>query len=206
MIQCFVARYDEKMQINHLLPTAAPFELHYMLVMDPADLEFWRSIGLTLAKEPETFGRCDMEIDMTEDHISRFQTFDRHLCQAYGSVCGIEANPLPEIRRVRPSLDTHVLYVDNDEQEAQDALLNARDEEFSCVVGRQSWITYWAASMGLPVIEILDRTRNRYWLSKWASNTYRMIETDSLDMLDQALVDLAEITALIQQRQMETVK
>jgi hypothetical protein len=201
IIQSFIAQYDDKMQTNHLLPGAGKFELHYHLDIPDKDWIFWQAVELELKQQPEEIGRLDMEIDMREDAAMAFYAFDRHLTQIYGSMCGIAANPVPKVRMVRSALDRNVLEIDCDEDRAQQHLMYAVDDEISCVVGRRSWLTYWATAMNLPVIEIITSRDHRNWLSKWCSPIYRIIETDHMDLLDRALDDLHEVVALIREHE-----
>jgi hypothetical protein len=210
VIQRFVNGYDEKMRLNHVLPTSSPFELHYELHGLPdEDWKFWQAIGLKLTKMPEPVERCDMEIDMREEQVLQFYAFDRHVCQAYGSSCGVEVSPLPEIRTVTPFLMRdvdgygtsrleRVLWLDNmDEDVAEGHLMEAEDDEFSCVVGERGWLTWWAVAMGLPTIEILKPDESVPWMSKWSSPLYRVIEENHKNLLHQSIHDLADVTLAV---------
>lgn len=199
--QVFVEYYDKKMEINHVLPTGNyKFRLHYQLDMPDTDLEFFKAIGLELKTEPELLDHVDMDLDFTEDRVMQFFAFDRHVCQICGGLSGVQVNPAPKIRTVKSSLERRVLMLD-DLAVPADVLMHAQDDEISCVVGRQSWLTYWSAAMGLPTIEIIDESTRRAWLSKWYSPVYRQIETRHINLLQQAIEDLEEVTAEIRRRE-----
>lgn len=202
IVQSFVDFYDKKMELAHVLPTdKVRFRLHYKLEgMSAEELDLFRRMGLELKYPPEELDHADMELNFTEDRAFEFFAFDRHVCQIYGGLSGVQVNPVPRVRQVKPALDGEIVYID-DADDPLALLMAAEDNRISCVVGRQSWLTYWSIAMGLPTVEIIDADTKRTWMSKWYSPVYRMIEHEHINLLPQCLQDLAEVVAELKRRE-----
>jgi len=202
IVQSFVEFYDKKMELAHLLPTEnVKFRLHYRLDgIDDETFAFFQSIGLELKTQPESLTRVDMELDFTEQRALEFFAFDRHVCQIYGGLSGVQVNPAPKIRQVKPALMGDIIYIDDVENPIE-FLLNAKDDEIACIIGKQSWLTYWSTAMGLPTVELLEPGLKRAWMSKWYSPVYRQLEIDQVSLLPACIRDLAEVVAEIKRRE-----
>jgi hypothetical protein len=85
------------------------------------------------------------------------------------------------------------LDVREDRREFERSLIYPAVEHNGIFVGHQSWQTYAAAAMGLPVVEILPKDRAVNWLSKFCNPLYRVIEEGHLDRMPDTLKNLRDV-------------
>ena len=171
--------------------------------MEVAD-ECWdlfRRLGIELNQDREQIGFPDSVIELTDEKLLSFYNSEKHASQICAAIAGVEAPPYPKIRQVsctRPEclwvagdLDLRVSEI----QFRWDDLGVGDPVPDGIVVGYQSWQTYAAAAMGLPVVEILEKNRAVNWLSKFKNPLYRVVEADHLERLPDALHSIREVLA-----------
>jgi len=194
VLQAFVNGYNLKMKINDTSPNHdAEFELWYNTDLFEDDWRFFKAIGLKLDHEPQLLTQVDMMVDFSWERVKNYLT-GRHLCEIYGALVGVESRPIPDILRIKPCAPKpfHWMvladaweFVQDMEQDAslrifgiyamQQHLLSLKDGECTGLIGHASWQTYLAASMGLPVIEIIPADRPITLLSKFTNRAYRVV-------------------------------
>lgn len=181
--QKWLNNYDTRMEAQDTSGGRALFDLHYEFTMPDEDFRIFEAVGLSLAKQPEkVFGPVDMIIDFREERIERLNDGLRHATQACGVMCGEDAKAVPKVRLVNPGVNapwvtTHeglavalgARYVE------AEAFYTVQNGDFRGMVGYAGWETYMAASMYLPVVEIVPATRSRNWLSKFCNLGYRPV-------------------------------
>lgn len=182
VLQAFVNSFQAKMK-SGVQPAPPPsYHLRYQVDMPKDDWLFFKTLGLSIVQQQEKIERPDLMLDFTEQRLELFKDSGKHVCQIYGIMSGVACPPLPVIRKVAPKIDGEpkwalVRYkLRGGIATGGDELAAAKDAEWTGVIGYAGWETYLAASMGLPLIEILPRGRPRNWLSKWTSSVYRMVE------------------------------
>jgi hypothetical protein len=164
--------------------------------MPEADMaKFW-AIGAKLAISPvEQISNPDIVLDFSDARLQQFADSGRHASQLCGQLCGVQTSPIPDVRKVgvgsrsagavwgilnSASIPTTV----EGERIDPTVLMQAKSGQFIGIIGVASASTYMSVAMGLPTIEILPVTRNRAWLSKWSSPTYRAVyESANLGLL-----------------------
>lgn len=203
-LQSYVNCYQFKMKANCVLAEMPDFQFRYSCDMSEADWEFFHTVGLELRQERQEIEHPDAIIDLRDHRIHAFYNNEKHAAQICSALAGVEGPPFPKIRHVQPdygmktimvgSFNLPPLRLDVDVVEAEDDKLPyLRDGTIGCFVGLQSWQTYLAASMGIPVVEILLPARGLNWLSKWLNPLYRIVEADKVEqLLPTALSNIRE--------------
>lgn len=140
--------------------------------------------------------------DFTEERITQFDQASRHVCQAYTAITGAacaEKLPSGALRIIQmpglvyphdaPNLESPYRWAAFDgilasttwhtppTDEMMEKLLHAN---MLGVIGYASWQTYYMATFGYAVIEVLPKGRHRAWMPKWENPLYRCIEEQHL--------------------------
>jgi hypothetical protein len=197
--QVYVNSYRIKMEANCVTPIMPTYKFRYQVEVADECWDLFRRLGIELNQDREQIGFPDSVIELTDEKLLSFYNSEKHASQICAAIAGVEAPPYPKIRQVsctRPEC----LWV------AGDLDLRVSEIQFrwddlgvgdlvpdGIVVGYQSWQTYAAAAMGLPVIEVLRKTRSVNWLSKFANPLYRAIEEGHLDRLPDTLKNIRAI-------------
>lgn len=191
IVQKWINNYQIRMEKGDVSGGRAQFQLTYDLEMADEDFEIFKRAGLVLKQEPEKFDvPPDMIVDYSDERLKRFENQGRYVTQVCGIFCGEEAPSVPTVKKVHPGLGARWATLDEEwstrdwygwgmaELITAEDLLEAKDAQWMGVIGRASWQTYLAASMMLPVIEIIPATRNKKWLSKFYNIGYRVVVDD----------------------------
>jgi hypothetical protein len=211
-VQAFVNTYKEKATKANI--PGAMYHLLWDWDLSPEDWALYESLKLILVQKPQQLYRIDMLVDMSTERALSYISCHKHAVQIYGLFCGTLCPAVPVIRQVKPGLveghlkiglsEDCLQYSDLTLQLAEpvefspvivESLAHAEDWEYSCVLGHASELTYLAAAMGLPVVEILPEGRPTYWLSKWANSGYRVVEPglDEARQISTALISIREV-------------
>lgn len=194
ILQAYVNGYDNKMLVNDTSPNKdAKYILRYNCDMCSCDWEFFQQIGLKLTYDRGQLDGLDMLVDFSWPRVEGY-LHGRHLAEVYGSLVGVESRPLPDIRRIKPRgvmpfrwiamndiLDLTYNTNRNDSHTSIECYSSDQDliclQDYECTgfIGRAGYETYLAASMGLPVIEIIPDDRQIGFLSKFTNRGYRVI-------------------------------
>ena len=188
ILQAFVNCYSRKMADPFTNPAKIPFELQWDVDMPDEDWQVFQRLGIELeTQRTRRMGVYDCLIDLSDSRLQQERWPDRHVCQAMGFLSGVEALPLPKIKRILPKvLDGYrwcvtspdmLPYVAPLDVIQEEDLLRAEQHSITGVIGIASPLTYLAVSMGLAVVEILPDGRKRNWMSKFTSAGYRMLAT-----------------------------
>jgi hypothetical protein len=203
-VQTYVEGFPLKMK-HHDTQSQIPktFHLHFGLDWPAAERDFFAQVGLEFRQEPEELAYPDALIDLREERLQLFQRPGRrHVADVCGILAGSTGTVLPHLRLIKAryrgswgklgNFPTPFPTVPLTPTE----LIALRDGQLGGIVAYQSWESYLAAPMSLPVIEILPRERPRQWLSKWINPYYRLVEEGRaqalLVQLQQAFDNLGE--------------
>ena len=196
-MQSYVNCYQGKMQANCVMREVPEFRFRYWCDMSEEDWKFWQDAGIELNQLREPIGYPDAVISLHDWRIEAFRNNEKHAAQICSAIVGVEGPPFPRIRKIKPDYGMGRIWslggIGGGSLITCDDLLSAADGQVGCVIGYQSWETYLAAAMGLPVIEILTKSRSLNWLSKWMNPLYRLVEEDHIELIDQALSNLREV-------------
>lgn len=140
--------------------------------------------------------------DFTEERITKFDQGSRHVCQAYvaltGAACAEKLKsgalrtiqmPALDYPHDAPNLESPYKWAAFDDVLASATIHTPPSDEMIekllhhnmlGVIGYASWQTYYMASFGYAVIEILPKGRHRAWMPKWGNPLYRCIEEQYL--------------------------
>jgi hypothetical protein len=192
-------------------PEMPIYKFRYWADMSDVDWAFFQRLGIELHQERARIAFPDSAIELDDKRLVSFYNSEKHCSQACAAIAGVETPPYPFVHQIKTqeislawilddlSVEGFVhQYVDNWINCSGDAhfenflTIDPRIDR-GCVIGRQSWKTYAAAAMGMPVIEILPKDRGVNWLSKWKNPLYRVVEEDHLDKIAGALANLKEI-------------
>src|SRR5581483_11334346 len=181
VMQEFVNTYESRMSnpLNDTSRGTAIWKLEYTFRTDadvPMQALYDAGLKLDLRPVKELTSTPDMVFDMSDERIDQFRSLGKHVAQACGILCGVLTSPLPKVRIVRPARSGTWLYAYDEADVAR--ILELKDNEVVGVIG-SGWPVYLAASMGLPVVEVVPFERPRSWLSKWANGGYRMVVSGS---------------------------
>ncbi len=175
VLQSFVNEYDIKMMANDVSRGKAEYQLRYDVEIAEEDWKFFQDIGLELKKTRSKIAWPDAVMDFTEERINSYASFGKHVSQVCGLMCGVSCPPLPIIKKIAVKEDQPWLVVGGIAIEYLSGLNHRPDTgllldgTYCGCIGWADWRTYYAASMGWPVIELLPVGRPRTWLSKWAN-------------------------------------
>lgn len=211
VLQSYVNEYDLKMMANDVSQGKVAYQLRYDVEMDDYDWQFFQSIGLELKKAKTNIARPDAVMDFTEERINRYANLGKHVSQVCGLMCGVGCPPLPVIKKIaveqgQPWLildDVSLGYLDGIDHRLDIGL--CVDGSYCGAIGWASWKTYYAASMGWPVIELLPVGRPRTWLSKWWNPWYRVIDPTAGDIPWQIKQAIASLPVLFVEGEVENV-
>ena len=224
-LQMYVNNYKIKMEANCVTPTMPTYKFRYWVEMADAHWDFFQRIGIELNQDREQIGFPDAVIELTDEKLLSFYNSEKHCSQVCAAVAGVEAPPYPKVRQVKCGEFSGCLYAvtklaeDGRKLFAEDAgvFISLRDVDdlvrmstvdgtsilTPIVLGYQSWETYAAAAMGLPVVEILEKNRAVNWISKWKNPLYRICEADHLERLPDALHSIREVLCQLQKVQVD---
>lgn len=203
-LQSWVNDYQLKMQANCVTAEMPSYRFRYRVDMPEDDWRFFQRLGLELKQQPEEIAFPDAVIDLSDARLLAFYNSEKHCGQVVSALCGVEAQPLPKCRRIECGMwNRHLVWVGAgrfpSELCAMEAVLYSVDVEEligggyadgALVMGLQSPETYAAATLGLPVIEILQPARSVNWLSKFKNPLYRLIEENKLTRLPDAIASI----------------
>ena len=188
ILQSFVNYYDKKMQDPQVNPTKLPFTLEWDAQIEDADWQMFLRAGLEITITRKFIDDYECLIDLSDERLKPEMWPGRHATQAMGFLTGVEAPPIPQLRKIDPKVDSYRwCAADMDLAKRLDLihledLIAAKPGTITGVIGRASPMTYMAVCLGLAVVEILPPGRPKDWLSKWTSPGYRMIETQDQDL------------------------
>ena len=208
VFQHFVNSYESRMLASDG-GQGYKYLLSYDLDIAKEDWELFQQLDLELKQPREVLDNVDMVVDFTEERLALFKNSGKHVCQACGVMAGVGTiTPMPKIRQVQPKRDILVFkYVGVNSDLALDGitakeLVRLEDGKISGVVGCASWETYLAASMGLPVIELVPDDRPLTWLSKWSNPYYRVVQGENIVVqISSATMNLVEVLQCTPQAQ-----
>ena len=211
-LQMYVNNYKIKMEANCVTPTMPVYKFRYWAEMSDEHWAFFQRIGIELNQDRDQIGFPDSVIEMTDEKLLSFYNSEKHCSQVCAAICGVETPPYPLVRRVQCgvwsgwalALDAETFTATKHFGDHVSAVGVEELMEFSehgagittdIFIGTQSWMTYAAAAMGLPVVEILEKNRAVNWLSKFKNPLYRVVEADHLERLPDALHSVREVLA-----------
>lgn len=211
-LQRYVNDYVVKMEANCVTLDKPEYRMRYWAEMPDDEWNFFKRLGIDLKQDRQRIGFPDSVVELTDERLLSFFGSDKHCSQICAAIAGVEAPPFPKIKVAMCGEWSGAISVferlpiTSDNLPADAFVHDVTIEELMrypvvdgtsilapIIVGRQSWQTYAAASMALPVIEILPKGRGVNWLSKWKSALYRMIEEDRLDRLPDAIHSIREV-------------
>jgi hypothetical protein len=213
-LQMYVNNYKIKMEANCVTPQVPVYKFRYWADMSDDGWEFFQLLGIDLKQARETIAFPDSVIELTDEKLMSFFNSEKHCAQACSAIAGVETPPYPLVKQVQPAeWDGRCVCLGSEPYESfasmvyacQDAgafavfddwdyLLSLTEAaRLPIAIGVQSWETYAAAAMGMPVIEILPKGRSVNWLSKFKNPLYRVIEEDHLDRLPDVLANIKEV-------------
>jgi len=188
------------------------FRMRYQVQMADEQWDFFQRLGVDLKQDREEIGFPDSVIEMTDEKLLSLYDSQKHCFQACSAIAGVEARAFPKSRVVDCAHefggtlllvgpDVHGLLMDVQDVMPRDlSISSTRVDDLIAlsegkssipmtpiVIGYQSWHTYTASTLGLPVIEVLQKGRAVNWFSKWQNAAYRMIEYNRMDRLPGAL-------------------
>lgn len=142
--------------------------------------------------------------DFTEERINKFIPGTRHMCQLYSALTGVNCADQTKDKKIRtvqtpyivvphdqPNIEEPYTWVAFDGIKASATVHTPSDEEIveklmhhniTGVIGYAGWQTYYFASLGYAVIEIVPVGRKRSLMSKWGNPLYRCIEAQHLSV------------------------
>jgi hypothetical protein len=195
--QMYINNYKIKMEANCVTPTMPTYKFRYWADMADEHWDFFKRIGIELNQDREQIGFPDAVIELTDEKLLSFYNSEKHCSQVCAAIAGVEAPPYPKVRQVPPGADAGKWMVEldvrEDRREFERSLIYPAVEHNGIFVGHQSWQTYAAAAMGLPVVEILPKDRAVNWLSKFCNPLYRVIEEGHLDRMPDTLKNLRDV-------------
>jgi hypothetical protein len=203
-LQMYVNNYQVKMEANCVTPVMPTYKFRYWAEMADEHWDLFKRIGIELNQDREPIGFPDSVIELTDDKLLSFYNSEKHCSQVCAAIAGVEAPPYPLVRQVKCTCPDQLWVVDDsafaivlpDEVAFRwDGFAIGDPRPDGIVLGYQSWQTYAAAAMGLPVVEILEKNRAVNWISKWKNPLYRIVEADRLERLPDALHSIREVLA-----------
>ena len=215
-LQRYVNDYEVKMQANCVTPTLPKFQMRYKVDMPVEDWQLFQRLGIDLKQQPEEIGFPDAVIELSDEKLLSLYNSEKHCSQGCSAIAGVETPPLPKVvavtgemkgewlwkfADVRLSLPVDLMHrpVQLCGDSFEDVLWRVKEGPpwDGIIIGYQSWQTYAAAAMGLPVVEILQKNRSVNWLSKWKNQLYRIVEEDRLDRLPAALYSIERVMSWV---------
>jgi hypothetical protein len=206
-LQSYTAQFQQKMALSHKTPDTE-FKLEYAIDIDPADLQMFFDAGVRLSQPPlQSVSNPDIILDFSDDRLLAFKDSGRHASQLCGQLCGVQDLPYPLMPQIKFGLDgaewgflgdlTRLRMVTTPYSRSIDgtSILHAKDGELRGVVGFAGWETFLGVAKGLPTVEIVPEGRNKSWLSKWSSRTYRAVaaSSDLASTVKQAIDNLESV-------------
>lgn len=212
-LQQYVNGFDHKAKtaIPQTQVGAKPeFRLVYEVEMLEEHWAIFLRAGLDLKRQPERLDALpDAVIDLRDERILAFRDSGKHASQACWILAGCATPAFPTIRRFDPpqggpwgilgDLDCGDVWPCV--RICADDLLNATMPRWMGIIARAGWETYLAASMALPVIEIVPAKRPRHWLSKFTNIAYRAVDEGSEDILGQIREAARSLERMARERQ-----
>jgi hypothetical protein len=203
VVQNYLHSYEDRHKMPGTPAEIANAELYYQVNMAPEDWAFFSQIGLKLRYRQKFFDTPDMIIDLGDEKAAQFEAGNerRHLADIYGIMSGVPCRSIPIVDLLEPSHNPKDWATLDDfeykglKKIPSQQLLRLMDGVIAGVIGYQSWGTFLAAAMQLPVIEILPKNKNRYRLSKWDFKHFRMVEEAKGDVefqIEQAKANIIE--------------
>ena len=164
--QSFVNTFDLRMATHmKMIGEDRHYKLRYGLEISGPAWAVFRRAGLVLMSEPafqlepdaDQSGRYDLVADMTEERLALFPDQQKHAAQIFGTSCGVDWQPLPEVRPLACVLTGPYAVLDNCTtgplatvestlQTSGQEILEADSVPWRGVIGYQGWETYAAAS------------------------------------------------------------
>lgn len=189
-MQMFVNTHAERMRLAD--PTGGQYSyiLQYEVV---GDMSLFRRIDVHLAVQPSAIdNNPDMVVDMSDNVLLKLQYVKRNCGQITGMLCGTPTHPVPLAKKVRPRTESFIWWDLDSNQLVNELLADIKDDEISGVYGRASVYTFLAATLGLPVVEVIPADRPDTWLSKFTCTGYRLIRDTGNEEQNAVFVERAK--------------